>query len=93
VRAPIDVNRLWPSLRTAEEASRRGTELLHSLHRLLVRNNPSSKAWREERRKILDAIEAHLAATTDVGVGSDPENPPSNSYAEAADRPPSVDAA
>ena len=62
MKAPVDVDRLWTSLRAAEEASLRGTELLQALHRLLVRNNPSSKAWQEERRKVLDAIEAHPCA-------------------------------
>ena len=63
MRAPIDVDGLWPSLRAAVDASRRGTELLQALHRLLVLNNPSSKAWQEERRKLLDAIEALVAAS------------------------------
>jgi hypothetical protein len=79
VRAPIDVDRLWPSLRAAEDASRRGTELLQALHRLLVRNNPSSRAWQEERRKVLDAIEAHLAAVTDVEAALDTEQQPTHS--------------
>ena len=61
MRAPIDVDRLWPSLRATEDTSRRGTELLRALQRLLIRNNPSSESWQEERRKILDAIEALLA--------------------------------
>ena len=79
MRPPIDVDRLWPSLRAAEEASRRGTKLLQALHRLLVRNNPFSKAWQEERRKVLDAIEAHLAAVTDVEAALDTEQQPTHS--------------
>ena len=71
VEAPLAIDQLWPSLATAEKASRRGTDLLKELHRLLVRGDPLSDAWFEDRLKILDAIEAHLAAITVVEAGLD----------------------
>jgi hypothetical protein len=89
VGAPIDIDRLWPSLAAAEKASRRGTELLKELRSLLVRGDPFSETWLEDRCKIRYAIEAHLAAVADVEVALETQQQLTNS-AQPAELP-SVD--
>ncbi len=76
--APIDIDRLWPSLAAAEKASRHGTELLKELHGLLVRGDTFSMAWWQDRSKILDAIEAHLAAVSEVEAALNTEQRPTH---------------
>jgi hypothetical protein len=66
VPTPIESDRLWSSVAEAEQSSRRGTELLAELKRLLVRGDAFSELWLEDRRKLRELIEAHLSATGEV---------------------------
>jgi hypothetical protein len=65
VTLSFDVNQLWTALTAAEKAGQRGTALLRELCRLLTRDDPLSKTWLEERRKLRASIEAHLAGVKD----------------------------
>ena len=63
---PVEMDRLWALVAEAEEASKRGTELIGELRRLLARGDTFSGAWLEDRRKVRQLIEAHLAAVGEV---------------------------
>jgi hypothetical protein len=75
VATPLDADRLWTSLRVAEEATQRGTALLKELAKLLVRKDAMSAAWLADRRELRAKIEAHLAAVENVSRKIGPKMP------------------
>ena len=57
----VDFEQLWPQVAAAQKASHRGTELIKELRDLLVRGDPFSEQWQQDRIKIRTCIEAHVS--------------------------------